>query len=61
HVDDRGQRGAWLADCNWIELNQESMQWAAENAADVEAKRAKYLPEWNAKAERPVLAPEDGQ
>ena len=61
HVAERAQLAAWQSDTEWVELNQESAAWAAENAADIESRRAKYFPEWTATAERPVLVPEDGQ
>ena len=48
----------WLEEAQWAELNEDSARWAAENSADIEAKRAKYMRAWMAKdpAERPVLA-----
>jgi hypothetical protein len=63
HVMDRGELGAGVQGTEWVELDESSGRWAAENAADIESKRAKYLPEWMGKAplDRPVLAPEDGQ
>ena len=63
HVMNRNELPEWQSGTEWVEMDQTSGQWAAENAADVEQKRAKYLPEWLGKAplDRPVLAPEDGQ
>jgi hypothetical protein len=63
HVANRFDLPGWQAGTAWVEMDQSSGQWAAENAADVERKRAKYLAEWLGKApfDRPVLAPEDGQ
>ena len=63
HVMDRGELGGWVQGTEWVEMDETSGRWATENAADIEAKRAKYLPEWVGKAplDRPVLAPEDGQ
>ncbi|HEX3694211.1 MAG TPA: hypothetical protein VH374_02385 [Polyangia bacterium] len=48
---------AWLQEGEWTALNQDSARWAAENAVDVESKRAKYMPQWLAKppTERPLL------
>lgn len=63
HVADRGSLAAWQGDTEWVELNADSAQWASDNAADIEEKRAKYLPEWSQKAplDQPVLRSDDGQ
>jgi hypothetical protein len=63
HVADRGQLGEWLADSTWVETSPESLQWAQENAQDIEQKRAEYWPKWLEKQpfDRPVLLPQDGQ
>jgi hypothetical protein len=63
HVADRAELASWQSGTEWVQTNEDTMRWAAENSADVEAKRAKYFPEWMEKlpADRPVLVPEDGQ
>jgi hypothetical protein len=63
HALDRGELGGWQADTAWTELDEDSARWAAEHAADVEDKRARYMAEWLRKPEvdRPLLMPEDAQ
>jgi hypothetical protein len=63
HATNRFDIADWQAGTEWVEMDQSSGQWAAENAADVEQKRAKYLPEWLGKLplDRPLLEPQDGQ
>jgi hypothetical protein len=50
-------------DTAWVETTSESTEWARENAAEIEAKRAEYFPKWLQKRsdDRPTLLPEDGR
>jgi hypothetical protein len=52
----------WLSDCQLLEANDETRQWAQKNAASVNKKRAGYYKKWTAKSEdtKPTLRPEDG-
>ncbi len=52
----------WLSDCQPLEANDETRQWAAENEASVNKKRAGYFRKWQAKPDdaKPTLRPEDG-
>jgi hypothetical protein len=63
HAYDRGPLAGYLAESSWVETTHESQQWARENAADIESKRAEYYVKWMQKpaAERPMLRPDDGQ
>jgi hypothetical protein len=63
HAYDRGQLPGYLADSSWVETGPESLQWAQENSADIEGKRAEYYLKWMQKpaAERPALFPQDGE
>jgi hypothetical protein len=63
HASQFGELSGWHGGTKWVELDEDSGRWAAENSADIEGKRAKYLQEWLGKAvlDRPTLAPEDGQ
>ncbi|HTA20915.1 MAG TPA: hypothetical protein VK989_16590 [Polyangia bacterium] len=61
HAAERGALPQWQGDTEWVAVNADSAQWAADNAGNIDSKRDAYLPKWNEKAERPVLMPEDGQ
>jgi hypothetical protein len=55
----------WDKDTKWVHPGPEATKWAQQNAADIEAKRAKYWPEWSSKDEvqrkSQTLNPEDGK
>jgi hypothetical protein len=63
HAAELPALGAWLPDTSWVELSDESLQWAQQNAASVEQKRAAYFAKWMEKqpGDRPALLPEDGK
>lgn len=52
----------WLSDCQPLEANEETRQWARKNAASVNKKQDGYYQKWNAKPDdaKPTLRPEDG-
>ena len=39
----------WNKSTQWVETGSEAIAWAERNSADVEAKRARYWPEWLSK------------
>lgn len=53
----------WFNACRLVEPGPETAVWARENQGDVEAKYAKYYPEWTTKPEaaRPSVRAEDGK
>lgn len=61
--DEHGDLTEWLAAGEWVAVNADSERWAAENAADIEKKRAAYLAKWLQKPEldRPFLRATDAQ
>jgi hypothetical protein len=59
HPSEATELGQWQSDTAWVQVNEDSARWAAENAADVEALRGKYMPEWTEKADKPVLRSDD--
>lgn len=55
-VPQNGQSSAeeidhWLQSTREVRANEQGLQWARENAASIQAKKAQYLPKWEAKAE----------
>jgi len=52
-----------LAECKWVGKTPASENWALGNMASIQSKRADFYPDWLKRpdAERPNLAPEDGQ
>ncbi len=48
--------------CEWVELSEESANWAASNAEDVQTKYLEYHAKWMTKhlSDRPKLTPRDG-
>jgi hypothetical protein len=63
HIGDSLQLPEWQRDTGWVELDETSARWAAENLPDIEERRARYFNEWLQKQpfDRPVLMPEDAQ
>jgi hypothetical protein len=59
HPSEAADLAEWQRGTEWVQVNEDSARWAAENAADVEAKRSKYMPEWTEKADKPVLRSDD--
>jgi hypothetical protein len=51
----------WLKECAPIENTDDSRAWAKEHWADIQEKKLKYLREWEAKADKPILSPADGR
>lgn len=53
----------WLASTREVTVNDEGLRWARDNAASIQAKKAKYLPEWQSKpeAEKQILRAESGR
>jgi hypothetical protein len=52
-----------LADCRWVEKTDASENWARDNMASIESKRAEYYPDWvkQPEPERPNLSQGDGR
>jgi hypothetical protein len=52
----------WLASTREVTVNEEGLRWAQDNAASIQEKKAKYLPEWQSKpdAEKQILRAESG-
>jgi hypothetical protein len=57
------QFNEWFNACRLVEPGPETAAWMQENRSSVEAKYAKYYPEWMSKpeADRPKVRPDDGQ
>ena len=51
----------YLKDTNWVENTADSQAWAKSNLDSVLAKKAKYIGEWEAKQDKPILHDGDGQ
>ncbi len=53
----------WLKSTREVTVNDEGLRWARDNAASIQAKKAKYLPEWQSKpeAEKQILRAESGR
>ncbi|NLL13207.1 MAG: hypothetical protein GX267_07375 [Fibrobacter sp.] len=51
----------WEKDCELTENTPESFNWAKKNSGSIKAKRAKYWPVWDGKADidKPILQEED--
>jgi len=52
----------WLEDCEWVEKNAASENWASSNMPSIESKHKEYYEKWMSKdlAERPRLLSQDG-
>jgi hypothetical protein len=52
----------WLEDCEWVEKNAASENWASSNMPSIESKHKEYYEKWMSKdlSERPRLIPQDG-
>jgi hypothetical protein len=50
-----------LSGCVWVDNTPSSLQWAQANMASVLEKQASYLPEWQARKDRPSLKATDGR
>ncbi|HSC93943.1 MAG TPA: hypothetical protein VLC73_03160 [Burkholderiales bacterium] len=52
-----------LDECRWVEKTPASDNWALQNMASIQSKRADYYPDWQQKppAEKPQLLAEDGR
>lgn len=55
------QVGEWIKECALVENTDDSRAWAKTHWADIQDKKLKYLPEWEAKADKPALSPADGR
>jgi hypothetical protein len=51
----------WVASTSQVVIDEKGRQWAEENAASVAAKKAKYLPAWERKADKQVLEADAGR
>jgi hypothetical protein len=51
----------WYEGCTFIENTPGSQAWAKQHWSDIERKKAKYLPGWEAKGDKPTLAASDGR
>lgn len=55
----------WDGDTTLVEPSEEAFTWARNNAPDIEAKRARFWPEWQSKEQHQrdsqTLNPEDGR
>lgn len=51
----------WYNDTRWVENLASALNWAKLNKSDIREKMTEYLPEWQQKSDKPLLASEDGQ
>lgn len=51
----------WYKDTRWVENSEGSSNWANSNIASIRKKMADNLPKWLGKADKPILAANDGQ
>ena len=65
HELDGGEFAGWSSATQFVANSPETLNWAVQNAADVDSKRSQYWPEWNAKPEvqraSQTLNAEDGK
>jgi hypothetical protein len=47
--------------CIWVENTEKSQAWSRAQWSSVQRKKARYLPDWEKRANRPVLVAEDGR
>jgi len=50
----------WYKDTRWVENLDTAKEWASENMADILEKMNDDWPEWQEKANKPMLASDDG-
>jgi hypothetical protein len=50
-----------LRACSWVENTPASRDWASANMPSVNAKKAEYLPAWEAGSDKPFLAQDAGR
>lgn len=51
----------WYKDTRWVENLATASGWARTNMPSIREKMTEYLPDWLKKADKPILASEDGQ
>jgi len=51
----------WYKDTRWVENLESASNWASSNMPSIRKKMGENLPKWLAKANKPILASDDGQ